>query len=134
MKRARVAGEAARLIRFGLVGVANTVIYYGLYLLGHLVLPYLLAHVIAFALATAGSFLLNCYFTFRIRPTLRKFLLFPLSSLTNFVLTSVGLYALVGLWHLDERIAPLLAAAVAVPVTFLVAQVILVPRTDQGRT
>ena len=115
-----------RILRFGVVGVINTAVYYGLYLLLRTVLPYLVAHVIAFVLAMVGSYFLNCWFTFRIRPTLRKFLLFPLSNATNFVITSLGLYLLVDIGHLNEQVSPLIAAAAAIPVTYLVAQYVLV--------
>lgn len=122
-----------RIIRFGMVGAVNTAVYYGLYLLLHLAMPYLVAHVIAFVLAMIGSYFLNCYFTFRTRPTWRKFLLFPLSNITNFVITSVGLYVLVSVFHLSERFSPLIAAAVAIPITFVVAQLILVGRENAHR-
>jgi putative flippase GtrA len=116
-----------RLVRFGLVGVVNTTSYVGLYLLLlQLVLPYLLAHVVAFLVSMVGSYFLNCRFTFRTRPTLRKFLLFPLSNVTNFVVTSTGLYVLVEVLHFDKTVSPLLAASVAVPITFLVARTVLV--------
>jgi putative flippase GtrA len=117
-----------RIVRFALVGVFNTASYYGLYLLFGLLLPYLAAHVVASVLSMIGSFFLNCYFTFRTPPTWRKFLLFPLSNATNFVVTTVGLYVLVQFFGVDERIAPLLAASVAIPVTFLVAQLVLAGR------
>jgi len=117
-----------RMIRFAAVGVVNTATYYALYLVFKLALPYLAAHAVAFALSMVGSFFLNCYFTFHTKPTLRKFLLFPLSNVTNFVLTSVGLYVLVQFLGLNDRVAPLLAAALAIPVTFLVAQLVLAGR------
>lgn len=116
------------IVRFAIVGVFNTASYYGLYLLFGLFLPYLVAHVVAFILSMIGSFFLNCYFTFRTKPTWRKFILFPLSNLTNFVVTSVGLYVLVQFFDFDQRIAPLLAASVAIPITFLVAQLVLAGR------
>lgn len=119
---------AARVIRFGIVGVLNTIVYYLLYLVLREFVPYLIAHAIAFVLSMVGSFFLNCYFTFRQRPTWRRFVLFPLSNLTNFVVTSVGLYVLVQFAGMSERIAPLVAASVAVPVTFVVAKLILVGR------
>jgi len=115
----------SRMIRFGLVGVVNTGTYYLLYLLFTLFLPYLVAHVCAFMISMVGSYFLNCYFTFRIRPTLKKFLLFPLSNATNFVVQSVGLYVLVSLLHMNHIVAPLLAAAVAIPITFVIAKLIL---------
>lgn len=122
-----------RVVRFGIVGVFNTGSYYCLYLLLHLTLPYMVAHVFAFACAMVGSYFLNCYFTFRIRPTLRKFLLFPLSNITNFVITSTGLYLLVDVMHLNQTVSPLLAAALAVPVTFIVAQLVLVGRNTRDK-
>ncbi|TNC21825.1 GtrA family protein [Amycolatopsis alkalitolerans] len=115
-----------RLVRFGLVGVLNTATYYGLYLLLHRFMPYLAAHVLAFLISMTGSYFLNCAFTFRTRPTWKKFLLFPLSNATNLVVTSTGLYLLVGVWHLNQVVAPLVAAAFAVPVTFVVAKLVLV--------
>lgn len=116
----------SRVIRFGLVGVLNTGTYYLLYLAFVRFLPYLAAHTCAFLLSMVGSYFLNCYFTFRTRPTLRKFLLFPLSNATNFVVTSAGLYLLVSLWHVNKVVAPIAAAAVAIPITFVVAKLVLV--------
>jgi len=123
-----------RVIRFGIVGAINTGTYYVLYLGFHHVLPYLAAHVIAFLIAMVGSFFLNCRFTFRVRPTLRRFLLFPLSNAANFVVTSAGLYVLVALLHANQTIAPLVAATVAIPITFVVAQFLLVGRPATGRS
>lgn len=115
-----------RVLRFALVGAVNTGVYYGLYLLLHLALPYLAAHVLAFLLAMVGSYFLNCHFTFRTKPTWRKFLLFPLSNAANFAITSLGLYLLVDLGGMNSTIAPLLVAALAIPVTFVVSQLVLV--------
>ncbi|TNC28805.1 GtrA family protein [Amycolatopsis alkalitolerans] len=114
------------MIRFGAVGVLNTGTYYLLYLLLTRFLPYLVAHVCAFAVSMVGSYFLNCFFTFRTRPTLRKFVLFPLSNATNFVVTTAGLYVLVALVHVNHVVAPLTAAAVAIPITFVVAKLVLV--------
>jgi putative flippase GtrA len=120
-----------RIVRFGVVGVINTGVYYGLYLILRTVLPYLVAHVIAFLLAMVGSYFLNCWFTFRTRPTLRKFLLFPLSNATNFTITSLGLYLLVDIGHVNEKISPLIAAAAAIPVTYVVARYVLVGQEER---
>lgn len=121
-------------VRFGLVGVVNTATYYGMYLLFLRWLPYLVAHVAAFALSTVGSFLLNCWFTYRTRPTWRKFLLFPLTTAANFVITTGGVYVLVDLLHTGDRAAPLMAAAAAVPITFVLSRTIMLGQdTEHGR-
>jgi putative flippase GtrA len=124
-----------QLLRFALVGGVNTAVYYGLYLLCVPYLPYPVAHVGAFALATTGSFFLNARLVYRTSATWRKFLRFPLSTAVNLVVSTAGLRLLVEWAHLDRRVAPLLAAAVAVPVTFLVARRVMLPaaRSDAGR-
>ena len=116
--------------RFVLVGGANTAVYYGAYMVLLLVAPYLAAHVLAWVIALAASFLLNSYFTYRVRPTWRKALLFPLSNIPNIVMTTVGVAGLVELLHVDERLAPLIAGLLAVPATYLIARRILVTRQD----
>ncbi len=123
-------GLLARVARFGLVGAINTVVYYGLYRLLWEISPYLVAHVLAFMAAMTGSYFLNCSFVFRTRPTLRTFLLFPLSNVTNFCVQTVGLYLLADVAGMNQRWAPLPAAAAAIPVTFIVAQVILAGRAE----
>jgi putative flippase GtrA len=114
-----------RVARFALVGVVNTATYFALYLLSRTVLPYLVAHVLAFSLAMIGSYFLSCRFTFRVSPSWRTFWLFPLSNLSNFVITTAGLYLLVDRLGFDPRWAALAAAVIAIPITFFVAQFVL---------
>ncbi|MFH8341506.1 GtrA family protein [Streptomyces sp. AM6-12] len=120
---------ARQIITFAVVGVLNTAVYYGLYLLFLIRLPYLAAHVLAFALSMVGSFFLNARFTYRIRPTWRKFLLFPLTNAANFVITTAGVYVIVDVLHAGSRFAPLLASAAAIPVTFVLSRWIMLPGT-----
>lgn len=120
--------QLLQIVRFALVGGVNTATFYGFYLTLHPWLPYFAAYTVAFVLSMIGSFFLNTYFTYRTRPTWRKFLLFPLTNLTNFVVTSVGVFVLVEWFHVGERIAPLAAAVVAIPVTFVLSRRILTHR------
>ncbi|PTR24241.1 putative flippase GtrA [Rhodococcus sp. OK519] len=113
------------IIRFGVVGVVNTGVYYALYLAFNTVMPYLAAHLLAIAISMVGSFFLNCYWTFKTRPTWRKFALFPLTNATNYIVTTVGMILLVTFLGVDDRIAPLIAAVAAIPVTFLLSRRIL---------
>jgi putative flippase GtrA len=124
---------AGQVLRFAVVGVVNTVTYYLLYLLLRPSIGYLAAHVVAFVVSTIGSFLLNSYVTYRTRPTWRKFVLFPLTVATNFVITTVGVALLVELANVDERIAPLLAAAIAIPATFVATRYVLLGPQARAR-
>ena len=114
-----------QIVRFATVGVVNTATFYGFYLALHPWMPYFLAYTAAFVLSMIGSFFLNTYFTYRTRPTWRKFLLFPLTNLTNYVVTSVGVYVFVEWAHMNDKIAPLVAAAAAIPFTYLLSRRIL---------
>ncbi|MFE1902606.1 GtrA family protein [Streptomyces gardneri] len=126
-RRARRA-RLAEIFRFALVGGVNTCTFFGCYLLLHPWMPYFAAYSLAFVLSMVGSFFLNTYFTYRTKPTWKKFALFPLTNVTNYLVQSVGLYALVTWAGMDDRIAPLVAAVVAIPFTYLISQRILVPR------
>jgi len=126
--RRRTREWFGQAVRFALVGVVNTGVYYGLYVLGLLVTGYLTAHLVALLVAMVVSYLLNVVFTYRTRPTLRTFVMYPLANLANYVLLTVGLWLLVSVMHVDERLAPVLVAVVAVPVTFLLTRAMLLPR------
>lgn len=116
---------ARQVVRFGVVGVLNTGVYYGCYLALRLVMPYIAAHLIAWVISMLGSFLLNCYFTYKVRPTWHKLLLYPLSNGVNVLLTTGGVVFLVEVMKVDQKIAPLIAGILAIPATFVVTRAVL---------
>lgn len=132
VRRSFLTPQLMQVVRFALVGVVNTATFYGFYLALHPWMPYFLAYTCAFVLSMIGSFFLNTYFTYRTRPTWRKFLLFPLTNLTNYVVTSVGVFVLVEWVHMNDGIAPLAAAAAAIPFTYVLSRRILTAK-EGGR-
>ncbi|WOQ16762.1 GtrA family protein [Raineyella sp. W15-4] len=125
----RLPGTLPRLrpvLVFCLVGLVNTGVSYVAYLGLRLLMPYLVAYVLGWAGGVVVSFLLNCRFTYRVRPTWRGFVLFPLSSLPNIVLSSGGVVLMVEVLGWDQKVAPLIATLLAVPVSYLIARTILV--------
>ncbi|NJP42076.1 GtrA family protein [Streptomyces sp. PRB2-1] len=115
--------------RFALVGGVNTATFYGFYLALHPLMPYFAAYSVAFVLSMIGSFFLNTYFTYRTRPTWKKFFLFPLTNVTNYVVTSIGVYVFVEWVGMNDKIAPLVAAAAAIPFTYILSRRILTKDT-----
>lgn len=115
----------ASLLRFALVGVANTLVYYLLYRVFLLALPYVGAHLLAWALAVVFSFFANSRFTFGVRPTWRRFLAYPLTTLVNLGFTTVGAVLLVEAVDVDERYATLVMGIAAVPLTFVLTRFVL---------
>ena len=115
------------ILRFIVVGVANTSNYYILYLLflhvSHL--NYMISHILAFLISMVGSFFLNSYFTYRTKPTWKKFMQFPMTYVVNISVTTLGVYILVDLFKLNETISPLIASFAAIPFTFIISKKIL---------
>jgi putative flippase GtrA len=105
--------------RFVVVNVVNTGVYYLLYLLLLLAMPYVVANVVALALAIVLAYFMNARWAFRVRLTGRTLTMFLVSNLTTTVLRTLVLWLLVEFGVLDERWAPIAATALTLPVAFL---------------
>lgn len=113
-------------LRFVIVGVINTLNYYLIYiLLLSLNVPYIGSHSIAFGISMIGSFYLNCYFTYKTKPTFKKFFQFPLTYVVNYSVTTSSLYIIVDLLHMNIFIAPLISFILPIPFTYIVSKWIL---------
>lgn len=113
--------------RFVVVGVINTLTYYAIYLVLHnlLSLPYLVAHLAGFLISLNISFFLNCYVTYRIKPTLKKYLYFPLTQVVNISVSTLLIFVFVEFLKLNSNIAPFAAVLFTVPITFIISSKIL---------
>lgn len=113
-------------LRFVVVGIINTLNYYLIYLLLlFLNIPYIASHSIAFGISMIGSFYLNCYFTYRTKPTLKKFFQFPLTYVINYTISTSSLYIIVDLLNMNVLIAPIISMILPIPFTYLVSKWIL---------
>ena len=113
--------------RFVFVGVINTLSYYSIYLVLHNVfsLSYLLAHIVGFLISLNISFFLNCYVTYRIKPTLKKYLYFPLTQVVNMSVSTALIFIFVEFLQFNSNIAPFAAVLFTIPITFVVSGKIL---------
>lgn len=120
----KMTGEA---LRFILVGIVNTIHYYLWYLLFSEAwnLYYIIGHWAAFLISMIGSFYLNTYFTYRTKPSWKKFFQFPITYIVNIAISTGALYALREWVHLDNRIAPIIATGIAIPFTFVISRRVL---------
>lgn len=119
-------------IRFGIVGVLNTAVYYAVYYIAlHFIqLHFLFAHWIGFFISLIFSFFINSLFTYRVKPTLKKFLAYPLTQIVNVSCSTVFLYIFVKVLHMSELFAPFIALLFTVPITFLLTGRILKDETS----
>jgi putative flippase GtrA len=104
------------MVRYGLVGIANTVvcltaIYVGLNVIG---LPYAAANAIGYALGLTVSFLLNRRFTFRSSRGIfsREPVLFLAVAGVSYAVQMGALVVLIELLRVDQSIAQIPAMAV----------------------
>jgi putative flippase GtrA len=114
-------------IKFILVGFFNTLHYYLWYLMFTEIftLHYIISHWVAFLISMVGSFYLNTYFTYRSKPSWKKFFQFPLTYVVNIIVSTSALYILREWFYLSNKLAPLLASGVAIPFTFIISRKIL---------
>ncbi|MFB7212859.1 glycosyltransferase [Streptomyces sp. NPDC056255] len=111
-----------QFIEFGLIGIINTAVYLAVYASLNVWIPYLIAHVIGYAVSVVGSFLLNSCITCRTKPTWHAFVRYPVSSVVNLVLTGILLYLGVSGLGMDKNIAAVAAGILATPFSFLLAR------------
>ena len=121
---------AARLwqfIKFGIVGVSNTVISYGVYLLCvQLGVHYVLADGLGLVISTINAYYWNnrCVFGNGESKTLAQHFITWLKTLTayggTFVLNSLLLIVWIELLHVPQALAPLLNMLITIPINFFI--------------
>lgn len=117
----------AEILKFIIVGVINTLNYYVVYLLllKLLHIEYMISHITGFIVAFVISYYLNCYFVYKVKPTWRKFISFPITQIVNVSLQTVLLYVFVSWLNLPAEIAPFAGLIITIPITFILSKWIL---------
>lgn len=117
----------AEILKFIIVGGINTLNYYVVYLLllKLLHIEYMISHITGFLVTFVISYYLNCYFVYRVKPTWRKFISFPITQIVNVSLQTVLLYVFVSWLNLPAEIAPFAGLVITIPITFVLSKWIL---------
>lgn len=117
----------AEILKFIIVGGIYTLNYYVVYLLllKLLHIEYMISHITGFLVAFMISYYLNCYFVYRVKPTWRKFISFPITQIVNVSLQTVLLYVFVSWLNLPAEIAPFAGLVITIPITFVLSKWIL---------
>lgn len=115
------------VIKFIIVGGINTVNYYIVYLLLLKILGvnYLVSHITGFIVAFVISYYLNCYFVYKVKPTWKKFIQFPITQVINMGMQTGLLYVFVHWLHMSSVIAPFIGLIITIPITFVLSKYIL---------
>ncbi|MGI2236796.1 MULTISPECIES: GtrA family protein [unclassified Staphylococcus] len=115
------------IIKFIIVGAINTLNYYIIYLMFTQLLniPYLFSHITSFLISFVVSFFLNCLLVYKVKPTFKKFILFPTSQIVNMGTQTLLLFILVEIYNLSTVWAPLIGLIITIPVTFIISKSLL---------
>lgn len=116
-----------QFVRFGFVGVSNTVIYYVCYVfLLYLGLNYIISNIISFSIGVLNSYLLNNKYVFKTRTDLSKYFryrVFVKTYISYFfsgvILSNLILFYCVNILHLSEIVSPLICLLITVPTNFV---------------
>jgi putative flippase GtrA len=111
--------------RFLAAGSFNTIAGYALYLVFHLVLDYRLAYTASYLIGIPVSYWINTRFVFRSAWSWKRLAAFPSVYLMQYVLGLALIWLFVDHLDISEKIAPLLAVPVTVPLTFLASRFII---------
>lgn len=115
-------------LRFIVGGSANTLFSYALYWVLLAWLPYPLAYTVSFAIAIVSGYAINTRFVFRAPWSWRKLMAYPAVYFVNYCAGLAVVWASVRWFGVDQRIAPIIATVVTLPLVYLLTRALI-----QGR-
>ncbi len=114
-----------KFIKFIGAGVINTVASYLLYVILVLFLNYQISYAIAFVFGIILSFVLNTKYVFEVEQTFKKFILFPLVYIVQYLLGAIMMNIIVEMIGVNKFFAPLVVTICLLPVSYLLSKKIL---------
>lgn len=120
-------GNLVEFVKYAIVGCINTADYYLSYLvfIDIFKFSYRISFVLGYVVSILGSYFLNTYFTYKQKPSVKKFLIFPLTYIPNFIIQYLGIILFVDRLNMSSKVAPVITAIVATPITFFVMKYVI---------
>jgi len=122
----KIKSSVIQFIKFGIVGLSNTIISYLIYaLLVYLGFHYLIASILAFFLSVLNSFFWNSRYVFKkdngakrsvLQALIKTFISY---AFTGLLLQNIFLFIFIDILHISKYIAPLISLVVTVPLNFI---------------
>lgn len=120
-------GNLVEFVKYAIVGCINMADYYLSYLvfMDIFKFSYRISFVLGYIVSILGSYFLNTYFTYKQKPSVKKFLIFSLTYIPNFIIQYLGIILLVDRLNMSSKVAPVITAIVATPITFFVMKYVI---------
>lgn len=112
-------------------GGVNTALTYALYLFLLMFMPYQWSYSASYVTGIFLAYALNRFFVFKSHRGLRSVLLLPLIYLVQYSLSIAILWWWVEVMVLEEKLAPLVAIAVTLPITFTLSKFAFSKKPDE---
>ncbi|MFB9068173.1 GtrA family protein [Pseudofulvimonas gallinarii] len=122
---AKLCAEIWRAIRFVLTGLVNTGMSYAVYLTLLRAIGYHAAYVLAFLCGLGVSLVLNLRWVFRVPPTWKRIMRFPLVYLPQLLAGMALNHGLIRGVGIDPRVSALVVIAAFLPFNYLIAKLVL---------
>lgn len=113
------------IIRFLIVGATNTITSYLIYLTLLHFTHYNIAYSISYVFGVIQSYLLNSYYVFKVKPSLKKALSFPLVYIMQYGLGLILLHIIIKMLHISPETAGILVIIISTPINFVLNRLIL---------
>lgn len=107
------------LSRFVIAGAINTGFTYVLYLLFLHFMSYVIAYSITYIVGLGVGYMLNVYWVFKGRPTVKSAAMYPFTYMLNYIFGLLLLRMLVESAGVSREMAPLLVVIATVPLMYL---------------
>ena len=121
------SAKFGQFVRFVVNGVLSSAIHYGIYYVLLFWTIANIAYITGYLISFVSNFFLTSYFTFRTKPTLKRFIGFSGSHALNF-----GLHVVlfnIFLWlGVHELVIPLLVIGIAMMVQFFILRLVFVKK------
>lgn len=113
--------ELISIIKFGIIGISNTLINWIIFFLLNLVeVNYILANIIAYSLATINSYIWNSKWVFKYNnEKLVSSLKFIIVNLVGLILNTIILFILVDMFNINKIISLVMATGVVMIINYI---------------
>lgn len=113
------AYASEQLLKFGLIGILNTILGYGLFVVFLNWFNYFGALVFSHIIAVTHSYLWNKFWTFKSnKKPLQEFIKFNSIYILVFLINAITLFLLVDVFNFDPRVGQLLALPIITIISF----------------
>ena len=130
LKREFFSREFFQFLVVGVINAANGTLFGWLF---SLILPVNAAFVCGYAVALTIAYFLNTFWIFRQKLSVKKFVLFCVSYIPNFIIQNGLVFLLYNLAHLNRVLVFALSALIAVPITFLCVKFLCFLKKSKGK-